>query len=43
MGGNPTSAVFSAPLKGGSLEEWVTGSRELSDPFQDNTLLQLAR
>jgi len=34
MGGDPTSVVFSAPLNGGSLDEWVTGLAELRDRFQ---------
>jgi hypothetical protein len=34
MGGDPTSVVFSAPLHGGSPDEWVTEPRELRDHGQ---------
>jgi len=38
-GGDPTRVVFSAPLHGGSLEEWVTGLTGLRDSFQGVSLL----
>jgi len=43
MGGDPTSVVFSAPLHGGSLDEWVPGPAEVRDRFQGVSLLQLDR
>jgi hypothetical protein len=40
-GGDPASVVFSAPLDGGSPEEWVTGPPERRIPFQGSSFLQL--
>jgi len=34
VGGDPVSGVFSAPLHGGSSEEWVTGFVGVRDRFQ---------
>ena len=41
MGGDPTSVVFSAPLHGGSPDEWVTEFRELRDHLQGSSFPQL--
>jgi hypothetical protein len=43
MGGDPTSAVLSGPLYGGSPDEWVTGRPELRDRFQRSSFLELDR
>ena len=42
-GGDPTSAVFSVPLYGGSSEEWMTELVDLRDRFQGISFLQLDR
>jgi len=41
MGGDLTSAVFSAPLNGGSSDEWVTGSERPRDRCEAISFLQL--
>jgi hypothetical protein len=43
VGDDPTSAAFSAPLYGGSPEEWVTGLEKLQERLQDVLFLQLDR
>jgi len=42
-GGDPAGVVFSAPLNGGSSDEWVTGLAELGDRFQGSSFLELDR
>jgi hypothetical protein len=41
MGGDPTSVAFSAPLYGGSSDEWVPWLVELRDHLQGSSFLQL--
>jgi hypothetical protein len=43
MGGDPTRAVFSEPLHGGTPDEWVTGLAELQGRFQGSSSPQLGR
>ena len=42
-GGDPASVVFSAPLNGGSSDEWVSWLAELRDRFENVPFLQLDR
>jgi hypothetical protein len=42
-GGGPPSVLFSKPLNGGSLDEWVTVLAEVRDRFQGILFMQLDR
>jgi hypothetical protein len=41
MGGDPTTVIFSAPLNGGSSDEWVTENGGLQDCLQGVFFRQL--
>ena len=43
IGGGRASVVFSAPLHGGSSEEWVTRPTELQERFQGNPIPTIRR